>query len=163
MGEALKSYQRGVLEEAGAGWTEAARLYEEAGKPAEESEALIFLAQAYQSMGHYTKALQSLQSASNLIERTGDRSRLARIKGLAGALYLASGQAEDASRYLKEGLQLAKEAGNTGLAAVILNDKGNVLASQKKYDEAIAAYTESISLAEATKNHKLAAQALINA
>src|SRR2546422_885481 len=156
MAQAVKSYQRGAFEEAAASWTQAARLYEQAGKPKEQSEALLFLAQAYQSVGHYTKALQSLQSASALVERTGDRLGTARIKGLAGALYLASGQPEDASRNLKEGLQLAKEAGNAGLAAVILNDRGNVLASQKKYDEAIAAYTESISLAEDTKNHALA-------
>ena len=163
MGQALKSYQRGAFEEAAAGWTEAARLYEQAGKPKEQSEALIFLAQAYRSMGHYTKALQSLQSASNLIERAGDRSRLARIKGLAGALYLASGQPEDAARSLNEGLQLAREAGNTGLTAVILNDKGNLLASKKKHDEAIAAYTESLSLAQATENQALVVQTLVNA
>src|SRR5438876_3548225 len=163
MAEGLKAYQRGAFEEAAASWAEAARLYEQAGKRSEQSEALIFLAQAYQSMGHYTKALQSLQSASALVERTGDRPRLARIKGLAGTLYLASGQPEDASRSLNEGLQLAKEAGNTGLAAVILNDKGNLLVSQKKYEEALAAYTESISLAQATENHALAVQALVNA
>src|SRR3989441_2096669 len=163
MAEALKSYQRGAFEEAAAGWTEAARLYEQAGKLNEQSEALIFLTQAYQSMGHYIKALQSLQAASALVERTGDRSKMARIKGIAGTLYLASGQPEDASRNLKEGLQLAKEAGNAGLAAVILNDRGNVLASQKKYDEALAAYTESISLAQATENHALLVQVLINA
>src|SRR2546422_8756718 len=64
MGQALRSYQRGAFEEAAAGWTEAARLYEQAGKPKEQSEALIFLAQAYRSMGHYDKALQSLKSAS---------------------------------------------------------------------------------------------------
>src|SRR2546422_7472593 len=162
MGRALKSYQRGAFEEAAAGWTEAARMYEQAGKPKEQSEALIFLAQAYRSMGHYTKALQSLQSASNLIERAGDRSRLARIKGLAGALYLASGQPEDAARSLNEGLQLAREAGNTGLTAVILNDKGNWLASKKKHDEAIAQYTKTLSLAQATRNQPLWWQSLAN-
>jgi CHAT domain-containing protein/predicted negative regulator of RcsB-dependent stress response len=163
MAEGLQAYQRGAFEDAAAGWTEAARLYEQTGKLSEQIEALIFLAQAYQSLGHYTKALQSLQSASTLIEKTGDRSRLARIKGLAGALYLASGQPEEASRSLSEGLQLAKEVGNNDLTAVILNDKGNLLASQKKHEEAIAAYTESISLAQATKNHTLVVRGLINA
>src|SRR3989475_12083702 len=163
MQEGLGSYQRGAFDEAAVSWTEAARMYEQAGKLNEQSDALIFLTQAYQSMGHYIKALQSLQAASALVERTGDRSKMARIKGIAGTLYLASGQPEDASRSLNEGLQLAKETGNTGLAAVILNDKGNLLASQKKYEEALAAYTESISLAQATENHALAVQALVNA
>jgi len=69
MGQALKSYQRGAFEEAAASLTEAAPLYEQAGKLDEQSEALIFLSQAYQSMGHHVKALQSLRSASALVER----------------------------------------------------------------------------------------------
>ncbi len=163
MAQALKSYQRGAFEDAAAGWTQAARLYEQAGKLNEQSEALISLAQAYQAMGHYAKALQSLQSALSLVKRSRERSRLARTNGLIGALYIVSGQPEEASQYLNEGLQLAKEVGNTGLAASILNDKGNLLASQKKYEEAIEEYKESLSLGRVTKNHALVARALINA
>jgi len=162
MGQALKSYQQGAFDQAATSWTEAAKLYEQAGNPTEQSEALIRLAQAYQSIGHYNKALQSLQSASALVEQTGDRGRLARIKGIGGNLYLAAGQSAEASQYLKEGLQLASELGNQGLSAVLLNDLGNVLASEKKYDEAIGAYTGSLSLAQDIKNDALAARALIN-
>lgn len=163
MDEGMKAYQRGAFEEAAVSWTEAARLYEQGGQLNEQSEALILLAQAYQSMGLHTKALPSLQSASALVERTGDRSRLARIQELAGKLYLASGQTVDAARFLNEGLRMARELGETDLTAALLNDMGNVLASEKKYDEASQAYTESITLTQKSRNHSLEVNALINA
>jgi CHAT domain-containing protein len=162
MAEGLKAYQRGAFEGAAVSWTEAARSYEQAGKRSEQSEALVRLSQAYQGLGHYTKALESLQSASSLIEQTGDRLRLAEIRGNAANLYLATGQMENASKYLTEGLQLARESGNQNLAALTLNNVGNLLASQKKYKEAVGAYQESLSLAQAVGNKALAARALIN-
>src|SRR5207244_6919854 len=128
---------------------------EQAGKLSEQTEALIALAQAYQALGHYNKALQSLQSALPLVEKTDDRLKLARIKGVAGNLYLASGQAAEAAKHLNEGLQLARELGTSGLTAAILNDLGNLLASEKKYEEALKAYTESMSLARKSKNQPL--------
>src|SRR5713101_4950436 len=73
MEEGLKAYQRGAFEDATVSWTEAARMYEQAGKRSEQSEALVRLSQAYQGLGHYTKALESLQSASALVEQTDDR------------------------------------------------------------------------------------------
>ena len=163
MAQGVKAYRQGAFEQAATSWTEAAGLYERRGQFNEQSEALILLAQAYQSMGFYTKALPGIQSATALVERTGDRSRLARIKGLAGKLYLASGQTEDASRLLNEGLRMAKDLGATDLTAALLNDLGNVLASEKKYDEASKAYGESIALAQKFQNHSLEVNALINA
>lgn len=163
MDEGLKAYQRGAFDEAVVNWMEAARLYEQAGRRSEQSEALTRLSQAYQGLGHYGKALESLQSASALIEQTGDRLRLAEIRSTAGNLYLAAGQVENASRYLTEGLRLARESGNQNLAALTLNDMGNLLATQKKYKEAVGAYEESLSLAQAVGNKALVARALINA
>nr|MBI3611846.1 CHAT domain-containing protein [Nitrospirota bacterium] len=163
MAQGVKAYRQGAFEQAAVNWAEASRLYEQGGQFNEQSEALILLAQAYQSMGLHTKALPSLQSASALVERTGDRSRLVRIKGLAGKLYLASGQLEEASRLLNEGLRLARELGEPDLTAALLNDLGNVLASEKKYDEASKAYSESITLAQKSQNRSLEVNALINA
>ena len=161
--KALKSYQDGAFEEAAVSWTEAARLYEQAGKLNEQRDVLLYLAQTYQALGRYTKAMQYLGSATALVEATGDRQKLARIKALAGNLYVASGQIDEGAKSLNDGLQLARELGNSRLAIAILNDKGSLLASQKKYSEALASYMESVSLAQATNNGTLAAQGLINA
>src|SRR3989442_1920092 len=58
MKEGLRYFQRGAFEEAATGWTEAARLYEQAGELHEQKEALIFLSQGDQCIGHYTYAFQ---------------------------------------------------------------------------------------------------------
>src|SRR5438132_8400824 len=115
MEQGIQHFQRGAFEQAAESWLEASRHYEQAGKLSEQTEALIALAQAYQALGHYNKALQSLQSALPLVEKTDDRLKLARIKGVAGNLYLASGQAAEAATHSHEGLQLARERGTSAL------------------------------------------------
>ncbi len=50
------------------------------------------LSQAYQSMGHYTEAFQSLKAALALAEQAQDPARLAVVLESAGNLYLAAGQ-----------------------------------------------------------------------
>src|SRR3989442_10606211 len=57
MGQALKSYQRGAFEEAATGWTEAARLYEQAGENYRQSGGPLFLAQASQPLGPQPQTL----------------------------------------------------------------------------------------------------------
>jgi len=163
MAQGLQLFQRGAFEQAAVNWTEAVGQYQQAGKAKEQGEALILLAQAYQSMGHYSDAFQSLKSALALAEQGHDSPRLAVVLGSAGNLYLAAGKNEEAEVYLRKALLLAKDLDSPALSAVILNNLGNLLTSQKKYPEALAAYRESFSLAKATKNSGLAARALINA
>ncbi|MFQ5992589.1 MAG: CHAT domain-containing protein [Nitrospiraceae bacterium] len=161
--QGFRSFQRGAFEQAVSNWIEAARLYEKAGKPNEQSETLTHLAQAYQSLGQYGKALKSLEFALELAEKSGDQMRIASVLGSLGNVYIAKGSAEEAHRYLNEGLEMAKESRNSGLSAVILNNLGNLYTSQKKYIEAIGAYRESMRLAKNTGNHALGARALTNA
>ena len=69
--EGLRAFQRGDFEQAVLKWTEAARLYERAGKLHEQSEALTYLAQAYQSIGQYKQALKSLELALAFSQEIG--------------------------------------------------------------------------------------------
>jgi len=162
MQEGMQAFARGAFEQAAVSWTEAAELYERAGKGPEQSDALLRLSDAYRGLGQFRKALENLESAHRLAAQRGDRPRLVVIIGSLGNLYLAAGQDENAARYLSDGLQLAKELGNTGFSAVILNNLGNLWASQKKFPEAIGAYSESLTLAKAARNLPLVARALIN-
>ena len=163
MEQGLRAFQRGIFEQAVSSWLEAARLYQAAGKPYEQSEALTHLAQAYQSVGRYGKALESLKWALVLAEKLGDRAWIASVLGSLGNAYITVGPPEEAFRYLNGSLRVARQLGNSGLAAVILNNLGNLFTSQKKYDEAIGAYTESMKLAKETDNHGLAVTARTNA
>src|SRR5437016_8754721 len=83
MAQGLQLFQRGAFEEAAVNWTEAVRQYQQAGKTKEQGEALILLSQAYQSLGHYSDAFQSLKAALALAEQGHDSRRLAVVLGSA--------------------------------------------------------------------------------
>lgn len=163
MKEGLRLLHRGDFEQATLSWREAARLYEAEQKFSQQSSALIHLAQAYQALGQYGDALQNLESALALAEKSNDRTQLAIALASLGNVYIATGPSETARKYLDEGLRLARELNNQDVSAITLNNLGNLLTQQKKYTEALAAYKESVSLASARNNHSLVTTALINA
>ena len=85
------------------------------------------------------------------------------IIGRLGNVAFALGQNEQAREYLTAGLAKARQLENAPLTASLLNDLGNVLASQERYSEALGAFTESTIVAEAIGHQSLAVTALINA
>ena len=161
--QGLQSFQRGEFEQAVLSFTEASRLYESEGKLSRQSDALIQLSQAYQALGQYKEASKNLEFALTLAEKAGDRTQMALARATLGNLYIATGPADVAEKYLNEGLRIAREVNNHDLSAIILNNLGNLLTAQKKYPEAVAAYTESASLAKSRNNPLQVARALINA
>jgi CHAT domain-containing protein/Tfp pilus assembly protein PilF len=161
--QGLKAFQQGDFEQAVLSFAEAARLYESEEKLSRKIDALIYLSQAYQSLGQYRDALKNLEAALALAEKSGNRTQIALALGTIGDVYIATGPEETALKYLNEGLRIAREANNQDLSAIILNNLGNLLTAQKKYPEAIAAYTESASLAKSRNNLPLATRALSNA
>src|SRR5262249_12582505 len=76
---------------------------------------------------------------------------------------LVTGPLESAQKALQEGLRLARETGHAELTAAILNDLGNLFASQNKYEEALDAYGESVQVAEPNHDRSLAVRTLSNA
>ena len=163
MAQGWNAWQRGAFEEAVRAWLTAAEHYEQARQPLGQSAALTQLAHAYQALGQYRKAAQSLSSALALAQQAGDRAQVATVLGSLGRVSLATGPFEAAQRTLQEGLRLAREIGQAGLTAAILNDLGNLFVSQNKYGEALDAYGESGQVAEQSGDRALAVQALTNA
>ena len=163
MTEGRKAFQQGAFEQAVLHWREAARLYEQAAKPEQQSKALTHLGQAYQALGQYQEAFSSLTLALTLAKQSADQTQIASVLHSLGNAYLATGPAETADRYLNEGLSIAKQSQNPGLSAAILNDLGNLYTTQKKYPEALVAYRESLTLAQTAGSQTLALRAQINA
>jgi CHAT domain-containing protein len=163
MAEGLRFFRGGEFEQAVLSWREASRLYETEEKFSQQSNALVHLAQTYQALGLYRDALQNVDLALALAEKSGDRTQAAIALAAAGDLYIATGPAEIARKYLDEAVRLARELNNQDLSASALNNLGNLLTQQKTYAEALAAYNESASLATTRNNHSLLATALINA
>ncbi len=161
--QGMTSYRQGAFEEAELKWLEAARLYEQQGKPLEESIALAYLAHAYESLGLYYKAATSLDVALARARQANDPAQVASVLGSLGNTLIALGQNERAHQLLTEALATARKQENEALAASILNNLGNLFTAQKQYVEAVAAYTESTTLARKTGNSLLAVRALSNA
>jgi tetratricopeptide (TPR) repeat protein len=153
MERGMSSFQRGDFEQAAVSWTEAARRFEAEQNSNRRSQALIQLAQAYRSLGQYRDALKNLESALALAEASGDRAQTALAMGTIGDVYIATGPAEAAQKYLQEALRRAKEINNDGLVAIVLNN-GNLSSSQKKYAEALSFYKESASSRSSARTHR---------
>jgi uncharacterized protein HemY len=83
--------------------------------------------------------LKSLEVALALLMHSGDRTRIASVLGNLGNVYIVTGPAQTASKYLHESLDMAREAGNAAFEARILNILGNLFTSQKQYTKALSA------------------------
>lgn len=163
MDQGLKAYRQGAFEEAALHWLEAARLFEQAGKPREESDALTYLSQAYEALGVYTKAVTSLELALARAGQAGDQAQIAAVLGSLGNALIAVGRTEHARRSLTEALALARTLKDPALTAGILNNLGNLETDQKKPEDAVGAYQESAALALQSGDRLMAVRALSNA
>ena len=83
-------FQQGTFDQAFTSWMEAAHLYGRVGKPNKQAEALRYLSQAYQSIGQYRQALQNLESALALIEKSDDRTQMGSVLGSIGLVMYTS-------------------------------------------------------------------------
>jgi CHAT domain-containing protein len=158
-----KAFQRGALDDAAASWMTAARSYERAGRPADQVAALIHLSQAESGLGRYGDAVRTLELALTVAANSGDGYGLASVLSALGNVHIVVGPPELAATYLDRALVMAREASASALTAATLNNRGNLFATESKHVEAVAAYRESIALAERTMDRGLAARALINA
>jgi CHAT domain-containing protein len=123
---------------------------------------MLQLARAYQALGQYRQAFQSLSQVQQHATATGDRRLMAAVARGLGDAYIAVGQIEEATQALQQGLNWARAVGEADLTAAVLHDLGNALALQGNHTEAWRTYTESLALTQHTNNHALAVRTLIN-
>jgi CHAT domain-containing protein len=168
MAHGIEAFQRGDLEAAVGHWREAASLYERTRQPAARSVALTRLAQAYEALGLYSQATQSLETARALATSAGDQRQLATILAALGNLAVATGPPDTADRILHDALQLARAHGETGLEAVILNNLGNLSMSHRPpqtpdFARALHFYRDSARVAQHAQQQPMVARALTHA
>jgi len=156
-------FAQGHFAEAAQKWEQAAREFEENNQPDEQAQALLYFSQSLYNLGQYQRAGITLNLARNLAVEANNRMLASQVLGRLGNVAFALGLEETAEEYLTKGLAEARELEASALVASILNDRGNVLAAQKRYSEALGSFTESTVLAEAMDHHSLAVTALINA
>jgi len=157
-----RAFQIGAFSQAAADWQKAVEAFRSQRNTNKEILASVSLASAYQSLGQQRRAVQILEDALARAEITGDRSRIALVKGKLGAALILTQDKERAASLLREALETAGADQNATMSAGILNDLGNLLATQQKHSEAITAYEQSVALARQTSNTWLTAQGLCN-
>jgi CHAT domain-containing protein len=157
-----QAFRQGAFEEAGQSWTEAAREYAARNDTARQTEAVTYLAFAYESLGQYRKAVQQLELAQALTLQTESPSRQAVLLGHLANDYLSLGQLEAAEKFFTEATEQARALQDKALLAPLLNDCGNLFVAKGQNSDAARVYTESANLAKELNEPALAATALVN-
>lgn len=158
----IADFQNGKFEQAALNFSAASRSYEEQVNPTGQIRALTYLGEALYHVGQYNQAILSLDFALRLCERLEGCEEKAMILGRKGNVFFVMGQLDQAQQHLESALAIARRIETQSLTASLLNDLGNVLATESRNAEAIAAYTESIIVSDATKDQALAITALTN-
>ncbi len=127
---------------------------------------LEYLACTYPSLGYYQKPRLSVEKLLPVIEKASDPFRSALLLSRLGDILLSLGDMTEADATLKEGMRQARLTRRPALLASVLNNRGNLLAIQKQYGRAMAAYKESLGfLGETTETaflHDLKSKVLTN-
>ena len=167
MAQGLHAYQRGSFDQALAAWKQAAELYARDGKVGEQSRALAQAAQASESLGQISQALQQLELALTLAQQTGDRAKIAVMMESLGRTYLAARKPDAAMPYLTQALAVAQADENPDkhrrLVAAIHNDIGIAHVAQQHDADALTAFVTSAQEAQAADDRPLTVRAHINA
>jgi len=163
MTQGLHAYQRGSFDQALAAWKQAADLYERDGKVENQSRALAQAAQASESLGQISQALQQLELALTLAQQTGDRARIAAVMEGLGRTYLSAHKPDAAMQHLTQALAMAQADHDRRLIAAIHNDLGIAHIAQQHDSDALAAFTASAQEAQAADDRPLTVRASINA
>ncbi|MCC8997911.1 MAG: tetratricopeptide repeat protein, partial [Candidatus Contendobacter sp.] len=133
----------------------------QSGDLAQQLDALLQLADAYQALGQYRKALATLRAAQPLADTLDDPVRRAAVLGALGKTLWLTGATDDARRHLDRSVTLARQAHAPQIAAASLNHLGNLAAEQGDARTAHLAYQDSLTLARQAQDPALTVTALI--
>lgn len=156
-------FDRGDFSQAAQVWLQANKILEKRDRPTKQQvQTLLNFSQALANLGHSQRAINTLNYAHTLAEQINDRTLAVAAIWQLGKIHFMVGLRQEAQEYLKKGLAEAKQLQDLALVASMLNDLGNVLVSQKQYNRALGAFTESSIIAEAIEYHPLRVRTIIN-
>ncbi|TKB78837.1 MAG: CHAT domain-containing protein [Nitrospira sp.] len=163
MKEGAQAFERGAFGEALSHWKQAMELYKSSRNAPAQVEALVLSAQASMGLGQSKQALQSLELALALAQKSGDPLIEAPILGHLGRIYLALRQLPEASEYLQQAADIANKQKASPLMATTLNDLGILSVLKQQDKDALDAFQKSVSHAQSAGLPLLAATARTNA
>jgi CHAT domain-containing protein len=163
MAQGTQAFQRGSYEDALGKWKDAAHQYDAQGQARQQSQALVAAARAAEAIGQIKNALQLLELASALAQHGPDTLWQATVLAQLGHTYLTARQLDAASTYLTQARDLINRDLSPALTASLLNDLGILHALQNRPEEALAAFTDTVQLAQQAGLPLVALHARLNA
>jgi len=158
----MLSFRDGHFAQALAHWSAAASAYQAAGNGEGQARALMHAAEADLSLGRSPDALQKLERAQALAQRSGNAALALAVDSSLGNAYVLSGREADAERTLRSSVDRARKAHNMEAAAQALNNLGNLFAMQGRLSDARPIYREALDAAHAAGNKGMAIRASNN-
>jgi len=156
------NFKKGDFEAAIKNWTQSEALYKNIGKPEKQCMVWIELSRAYQAIGLSSQALDVLEKALKLAEKSENKYHQASVLTHLGNLYTIMGNEDLAENYLTRSLFISNTLDAPELSAAILNNQGNLYLYKKNYGTAVQAYTESIKISKNGSNPLLTITSQIN-
>ncbi len=133
--------------------------FEKAGALAEKGKNLSLTSDCYAELaycqtreGNLVQAVDACEKAIDADTRLGDKSRLAVSVNTMAYIYHMARRNEDAEKYIREALSLAKELNDTSKIAVRHGTLSDILMSMGRFDEALNNAREAFRLDSATNN-----------
>jgi tetratricopeptide (TPR) repeat protein len=133
-----------------------------AGDPAAEAYAYRDLGVAYERLGRYDEALESLDAGLNIFRRIGDLSGQARSLNSIGVIHHRQGRYPKALRCHREALAIHREIGDRNGQARSLNNLGVSYQRQARFARAQECYQECLALFQELGDRRIQAAILTN-
>jgi len=125
-------------------------------------QTLLCLCENCQSLGHHQRAVSAFSQAISFFEKSPDPGAKALFFSSFGDLHLSLGNKKNAKTYLTQGTEQARASKNPLILSAVLNNAANLFASDKDYEEAEAAYKESLEGIEEEGTAELKSKIFIN-
>ncbi len=141
-------------------FTQAIEVWETALQNAPQFNILLQLSNAYQALGDYNSALNTVQQAISIADGIPEQEVLAH--SYLGDILLALQQPDTAFEEMEKYLSMARTLDNKLILASLLNNMSNTLSAEQYYAEALPIYQEVVEIAEHSNDNLLQIQALSN-
>ena len=133
-------------------FTKAGALAEQGGNLAILSDCMAELAYCLTREGKMVMASEACEKAIDADTRLGDKDRLAISLNTMAYIYHMARRSEDAEKYLRRSLAIARELNDTSKIALRLGTLSDILMAQGRSEEALESAQEAFRLDSASAN-----------
>jgi CHAT domain-containing protein len=158
-----RAFNNGQFSQAAEQWQKALNNYRRQHDEGEVIRTSTLLADAYEALGQYRRAVEVLDGALASANSSKAPKQVLLAKSRLGAALVLTRELQRAATLLNECLESAKTGKDLGLEGQILNDLGNLSIAQQKFADALVLYESSAAAALQASNSLLVAKARCNA